>query len=265
MLGLFSGVLVFDAVLPSLVDAGIRSFPQSMTLPLVLGLPYGALAIVFGVSVLLMMAVADRLDPARRFEEQIVEKSGAGRSLWESLLRKEWGWVLSGALAGLIILGSSAQGQYFGISGGLAALTAYIADLFGSSLQSVPVLNETTEWRAAMVVGLLPGSFASALSSRSFKPTMVAPLWDAAFTTGAAGRGITVFLGGFLIALGALIGGGCTTGAFMSGFPTLSVGNFVMGLTFFGVAMATAFLLYWGKWRVLTELRKAKTLDLATD
>ena len=265
MLGLFTGVLAFDALLPQLVEIGVRSFPQSMTLPLLLGLPYGALAIVFGVGVLLMMAVADRLDPAGRLEKRIVEKPGANRSSWEMVLRKEWGWIPSGVLAGLIILGSSAQGQYFGISGGLAALTAHIADLFGSSLQSVPVLNETTQWRAAMVVGLFPGSFVSALLSRSFKPVTVTPLWDAAFTTGVAGRGITVFVGGFLIALGALIGGGCTTGAFMSGFPTLSVGNFVMGMTFFAVAMATAFVLYWGKWRVLMELRRAKKLDLATD
>ena len=38
----------------------------------------------------------------------------------------------------------------------------------------------------------------------------------------------------------SLVGGGCTTGAFLSAWPTLSVGSFAMGLTFFATAMAVA-------------------------
>ena len=45
---------------------------------------------------------------------------------------------------------------------------------------------------------------------------------------------------------------------------TLSVGSFAMGMTFFGVGMGTAFLLYWGRWRRVRETQ-ARGLDLATD
>jgi uncharacterized membrane protein YedE/YeeE len=51
--------------------------------------------------------------------------------------------------------------------------------------------------------------------------------------------------GGFGLALGAMIGGGCTTGAFIAAWPTLSVGSLAMGGTFFVASMATASLLQW--------------------
>jgi|TARA_Y100000294_G_scaffold170255_1_gene182332 hypothetical protein len=256
LLGMLAGVLAFDLVFPSLADWGIRSFPQSITAPLVLDISYGHLATAFGVLVLLMVAVADRLDPGKRLDPEPDQK--------EPLWRREWGFGLAGASAGLIILASSAQGQYFGLSGSYAALTAHIADWFGFSLESVPTLNETTAWRAASAAGLFPGAAASALMSKSFGNVPVTPLWAAAHPSGVKSRGPIVFVGGFMVLFGALIGGGCTTGAFMAAWPTLSVGSFAMGATFFGTGMATATLLYWGKWGLLSEVR-SRGLSLATD
>jgi hypothetical protein len=252
---MFLGVFAFDAVFAYLPEWGIRSYPQSMTLPVVLGVSYGALAVIFGVLVLLTVALADALDPGKRFEPA---KPGA------PLLLREWGWVSTGILAGLIILAATAQGQYLGISGGFAALTSHVTDLFGYRLASVMVLDDTTAWRAAMVAGLFPGAMLSAFLSGSARNVPVTPLWSAAFESGMKSRAPAVFAGGFLIMLGALVGGGCTTGQFMAGFPTLSVGSFAMGMTFFAVGMATAFLLYWGRWRKLAEVR-GRALDLATD
>jgi len=252
---MFLGVFAFDAVFPYLPEWGIRSYPQSMTLPVVLGVSYGALAVTFGVLVLLMVALADSLDPGKRFEPA---RPGA------PVLTREWGWVSTGILAGLVILAATAQGQYLGISGGFAALTSHVTDLFGYRLASVTVLDDTTAWRAAMVAGLFPGAMLSAFLSGSVRNVPVTPLWSAAFESGMKSRASAVFAGGFLIMLGALVGGGCTTGQFMAGFPTLSVGSFAMGMTFFAVGMATAFLLYWGRWRKLAEVR-GRALDLATD
>jgi hypothetical protein len=256
VLGMLLGVFAFDAVFPYLPEWGIRSYPQSITLPVLLGVSYGALAVTLGVLVLLMVAAADRLDPAKRFEQP-----GERRA---PLIKREWGWVSTGVLAGLIILAASAQGQYLGISGGFAALTSHVTDLFGYRLASVAVLDDTTAWRAAMVVGLFPGAMLSAYLSGSMRNVPVTPLWSAAFESGMKSRASAVFAGGFLIMLGALVGGGCTTGQFMAGFPTLSVGSFAMGMTFFAVGMTSAQLLYWGRWRKLAEVR-GRALDLATD
>lgn len=255
VLGMLLGVFAFDAVFTRLPEWGIRSYPQSMTLPLVLDVSYGALAVALGVLVLLMVAAADSLDPGKRFE------SNNPRG---SLIRREWGFVSTGALAGIVILAATAQGQYLGISGGFAALVSHVTDLFGYRLDSVAILDDATAWRAAMVVGIFTGAAASALVSGSFRNVPVTPLWEAAFPSGMKSRAAAVFAGGFLIIFGALLGGGCTTGAFMAGFPTLSVGSFAMGMTFFGVGMGTAFLLYWGRWGRVRETQ-ARGLDLAND
>lgn len=255
VLGMLLGVFAFDAVFPYLPDWGVRSYPQSMTLPLVLDVSYGSLAVALGVLVLLMVAAADRLDPARRHE--------AARPR-DSLRKREWGWISTGVVAGIVIIAATAQGQYLGISGGIAALVSHTTDLFGYRLNSVAVFDDTTAWRAAMVVGIFAGAAASALVSGSFRNVPVTPLWQAAFPSGMKSRAPAVFVGGFLIIFGALLGGGCTTGAFMAGFPTLSVGSFAMGMTFFGVGMATAFLLYWGRWRTVSEVRD-RALGLAND
>ena len=252
---MFLGVFAFDAVFPHLPEWGIRSYPQSMTLPLVLDVSYGALAVALGVLVLLMVALADRLDPGKRFEA--AKPRG-------SLIQREWGWVSTGVLAGIVILAATAQGQYLGISGGFAALTSHATDLLGYRLNSVAVLDDATAWRAAMVVGIFIGAAASALISGSFRNVPVTPLWESEFPSGMKSRAAAVFAGGFLILFGALLGGGCTTGAFMAGFPTLSVGSFAMGMTFFGVGMGSAFLLYWGRWRRVREIQ-ARGLDLASD
>ena len=249
------GVFAFDAVFTRLPEWGIRTYPQSMTLPLVLDVSYGVLAVALGVLVLLMVAAADRLDPGKHVD------TARPRG---SLIRREWGFVSTGVLAGMVILAATAQGQYLGISGGFAALVSHVTDLFGYRLNSVAILDDATAWRAAMVVGIFAGAAASALVSGSFQNVPVTPLWESAFPSGMKSRATAVFIGGFLIIFGALLGGGCTTGAFMAGFPTLSVGSFAMGMTFFGVGMGTAFLLYWGRWGRVREIQ-ARGLDLAND
>ncbi len=256
VLGMFLGVFAFDTVFPHLPAWGIRSFPQSMTLPLVLDVPYDALVIALGVAVLVMVAFADLLDPAKR--------RAPGENHAGPLIRREWGFASTGALAGLVILAATAQGQYLGISGGFASLVAYAGSAVGYSLNSVPVLDDTTAWRAALIIGIFLGAAASAALSGTFRNVPVTPLWESAFPSGVKSRAAAVFVGGFLIIFGALIGGGCTTGAFMAGFPTLSIGSFAMGMTFFGVGMGTAFFLYWGRWRKVAEVQ-ARRLDLASD
>lgn len=257
---MFAGVFAFDAFAPSLDSLGIRGAPQSMTLNLLLGLPYGALAIVLGLLFLGISALADRFDPARAFDE----KPPADEPFLTRVIRREWDWLPAGVVAGLIILAAAAQGEYLGISGGFAALTAYLSRLFGHSLQSIGPLGERTLWPAAMVVGIFPGAFVSSALSGSLRPEGITPLWQEVLGKSLNKRLILVFVGGFLIELGALVGGGCTTGAFMAGWPTLSVGNFAMGMVFFGSAMGAAHLLYWGRWRAVSEV-KARGLNLATD
>lgn len=253
-------MFVFDAIVPSLQPLGLRGIPQSMTLPILLEIPYATLALVLGVLFLFIITLADRFDPAKGFDE----KPPKEESLFSRIVHREWDWLLAGILAGVLIFAATVQGEYLGISGAFTALTAHLVSLFGYTLQSAGALDEHTLWRAALLVGLFPGAFLSAFLAGALKPEKVTPVWQEAFGPSVSKRLALVFVGGFLIEFGALIGGGCTTGAFMAGWPTLSVGSFVMGMTFFGAGMATAHVLYWGRWPVVSRVQ-ARGLSLATD
>lgn len=262
MLGLLVGALIFDALTPFL--GVLRSPSQSITLPDALGVPYGSLALTIGLLFLLMIRVMDRFDPALRQTQDTastVDQESATEPLW----RREWGWLSTGLVAGVLIYVSSWQGQYLSIVSGYSTLLAHLLAPLGYTMQSVPALSPATAWRAALVVGLIPGAFLSSLLARSLQPEEpVPPLFQEAFGPRLYRRGALVFLSGVLLAVGADIGGGCTTGAFMSGWPTLSVGNLLMGMTFFMAAMAAAQVMYWGKGPLFRRVR-ARGLTLATD
>ncbi len=258
-MGLGVGALIFDLLTPFL--GILRSPSQSITLPDVLGVPYGPLAITIGVMFLLMIRTLDRFDPGKKFDPPIPKEE----PVLQTILRREWGWLPAGLIAGGLIYVTSLLGQYLSIVSGFSTLLAHLGAPFGYTMQSVPTLNETTAWRAALVVGLFPGGFLSAWLAKALAPEKpVSPLFQEAFGANAATRLVIVFFGGVLLSLGASIGGGCTTGAFMAGWPTLSLGNLAMGMVFFGVGMATVHVMYWGKWSLVATV-KARGLSLATD
>jgi hypothetical protein len=219
-------------------------------------IPFGYIAIALGMAFLMMSLFMNILDPAKKFNQN---QKGL------PLLKREWGWLSTGTIAGLAIAMSAFSGEYLSFSGGFLALTAHIASFIGYPLQSVPTLSESTLWRAMLVIGLMPGAFISSLLAGTIKKEEVTPLFQAAFGKRLYLRLLTVFVGGLLMIVGALTGGGCTTGAFMSGWPTLSVGSFVMGMTFFGTGMFTAHILYFRRYHLVHEVKGKEHLNLAND
>jgi hypothetical protein len=252
LLGIFTGVYVYNAFFP--VFSGLGGEQRFITLPMLLDMRFGYAAIAFGLIFLAISFLLDRIDPAKKFDR--------GQENMP-LLKREWGWFPTGIIAGLMIFLTTKDGEYLSFSGGFLALGAYIASLFGQTMQSVPSLTESTEWRAMLVLGIFPGAFLSSYLAKSIQQEKVSPLFQAAFGQRLYLRIATVFIAGFLMIIGALTGGGCTTGAFMSGWPTLSVGSFVMGMTFFGSAIFTAHILYFRKYNLVHEVKK--NLNLAND
>ncbi len=258
LLGIFIGVFVYDFFFPTLSNLGGEQ--RFITWAMILNVRYGYLAIIMGVGFLAMCFMFDKIDPSKKLDADQKDKP---------LFKREWGWLSTGTIAGLCIFASAALGEYLSFSGGFLSLGAHIASFFGHTLQSVPTLSETTEWRAMLVLGLFPGTFLSSymagtIWTKEAKET-VTPLFKEAFGANMMFRGGLVFSGGFLMIVGALIGGGCTTGAFMSAWPTLSVGSFVMGGTFFLSAMAAAHILYLGKYRMVLGVKQELALNLAND
>jgi uncharacterized membrane protein YedE/YeeE len=105
----------------------------------------------------------------------------------------------------------------------------------------VPVINDDIIWRAGLIVGAVLGGFVSSVVSihaRGFAGIQKKKTLDVKAI-------FTALSGTTMMALGAMIGGGCTTGAFLAAWPTLSVGSFAMALTFFATSMAVSNLRLW--------------------
>ncbi|MEK6545499.1 MAG: YeeE/YedE thiosulfate transporter family protein [Nitrospinota bacterium] len=254
VLGVFVGVFMYELFFSTV--SAIGGMPRFITLSMVFDIPYGYLAITFGLLFIGMSFFLSKIDPSKKFDNIQEEKN---------LLQREWGWFSTGAVAGVLIFISTAIGEYLSFAGGFLAMGAHISSLFGYPFESVPTLNESTLWRAMLSLGVFPGAFLSSYLAKTISQEKVTPLFQEAFSSNMAVRGLTIFASGVLMTFGALIGGGCTTGAFMSGWPTLSIGSLVMGGTFFAVAMITANLMFVGRYRLVGEVKERFKLNLAND
>ncbi len=232
--GLLLGILAYSVLKTPLTDAGVIAVNQKpLTLHGLLGLPYGVVAVVWGALFFVIAVVVDKLTPEKTFE-----LSKERRTVLD-YVRGEWNWVASGVVAGLVIVIATAQDGYLGFSGAVLALVGAAAHLVGHPLDLVPKLTDDIWWRAMLIVGVFPGAFLAKLTSLKSEaathPT-ITPTFSPKASAGA-------LAGGFGLALGAMIGGGCTTGAFIAAWPTLSVGSLAMGGTFFVASMATSNLM----------------------
>jgi uncharacterized protein len=229
--GLVVGVVLYALLKDPLMRAEVIATSQKpLTLHGVLGLPYASVALVWGAFFVVLAVAVDRLTPEKAYAP------ARPRAGWLDVLRGEWSWVAAGAIAGLLVFLASAQGGYLGFSGALLAVTGWGASLLGHPMEVVPRVTDDIVWRAALILGVFPGALlAAALSLRS-KAAAEAPA-PKVVDGGAIGRS---FASASIMSLGALIGGGCTTGAFIAAWPTLSLGSLAMAGTFFVVSMAVA-------------------------
>lgn len=231
VLGLFTGVLLYDALKDGMTSAGIIATHQKpLTLHGVVGLPYGVAALLAAAGFMLLSVTIDRVLPEKHYTP------ARARTVMDTI-RGEWSWLAGGVVGGTIIVLATVQGGYLGFSGAILALTGAIAQLIGHPLSSVPAMSDDLLWRAALIVGAFPGALLASLisvkSAAAASSVKVAKMFD--------GRAIaTSFGAGTVMCFGAMVGGGCTTGAFISAWPTLSLGSFAMGGTFFAVSMLTS-------------------------
>jgi uncharacterized membrane protein YedE/YeeE len=232
ILGLVAGVLLYAALKDPLVRAGVIAENQKpLTLHGLLGLPYAAVALGWGALFVTIAVLADRLTPERTYEP-----ARARRSVLD-YLRGEWSWAAAGAAAGLLVVLATADGGYLGFSGAILAAVGGAAHAAGHPLELVPRVTDDILWRAALIVGALPGAWlAHAISLPSRAAAAAAPR-PKVLDRGAIAR---TFGAVTVMCLGALVGGGCTTGAFIAAWPTLSVGSLAMATTFFVVSMAVS-------------------------
>lgn len=249
ILGLFAGVLLYAVLKQPLTDAGIIAQQQKpLTLYGVLGLPYAPLALVWGALFIGVAALVDRFTPERSYEP-VHEKTS-----FLDYLRGEWSWAVAGTAAALLIVAATAQHGYLGFSGAVLALTGWLSHTVGAPLDLVPKITDDILWRAALLIGVFPGGLLARWTALPSKAAALEPTPKVLSLRAL----VTNFGATTTMCLGAMIGGGCTTGAFIAAWPTLSLGSLAMAGTFFAVSMAV------GNGRLLLtrslDLDKAQTL-----
>jgi len=101
------------------------------------------------------------------------------------------------------------------------------------------------DWGVMLAVGMLFGAFVAAWTGDELTSEWLPSMWVERFGADSLGlRGFVAFAGGLMMAFGARLAGGCTSGHGISGTLQLSVGSWIAAACFFLGGITTASLLY---------------------
>lgn len=160
-----------------------------------------------------------------------------------------WSPYLVGALIGMLSMATFYfSDKPIGVSTGFARIAGMIGKLVAprhtSSLKYFDDTKPKIEWEVMLIVGVLVGAFAAAWTGQEITGQWIPPMWAARFGESLSLRLAAVFVGGVLVAFGARLAGGCTSGHGISGTLQLSVGSWIAVICFFLGGIATALLMY---------------------
>lgn len=157
-----------------------------------------------------------------------------------------WSPYVVGALIGVLSMFT-----FYFSNKPLGASTAYarVAGLIGNAVapshtQSLNYFQKKEPkvgWELALVIGVVIGAFLAAWTGGELTGTWLPLMWQARFGEEShALRIATALAGGVLMAFGARMAGGCTSGHGISGTLQLSVGSWVSAICIFlgGIAVA---------------------------
>lgn len=100
------------------------------------------------------------------------------------------------------------------------------------------------DWELMLVVGAILGAFLAAWHGNELTLRWLPPMWEARFGESIGLRLAAAFVGGVLMAFGARLAGGCTSGHGISGTMQLSVGSWIAVICFFVGGISTALLMF---------------------
>lgn len=101
------------------------------------------------------------------------------------------------------------------------------------------------DWEFVFILATVGGAFLAAFTGGEITGEWLPPMWEARFGEGSIGlRAGVATLGGALMAFGARLAGGCTSGHGISGTLQLSVGSWLAVICFFVGGIAVARVLF---------------------
>lgn len=101
------------------------------------------------------------------------------------------------------------------------------------------------DWQWMLIVGVVLGSFLSAIVSDDFQIGVWVPsLWSSAFGDSVLLRVFVAIIGGIILGFGSRFSGGCTSGHGISGTLQLAVSSWVSVIFFFIAGITTAHIIF---------------------
>lgn len=101
-------------------------------------------------------------------------------------------------------------------------------------------------WQWMLVIGVVIGSFISAILSGDFQVGVWVPsLWSSAFGDNVLLRVLVAVIGGVILGFGARFADGCTSGHGISGTLQLAVSSWISAIFFFVGGVIAAHLIYY--------------------
>lgn len=152
------------------------------------------------------------------------------------------GWYLSGYLGHLAEDPSTLEEKFFATNSGRMESMTFVAP-FGYVLELLMMWSDKSRvmtFGVASVLGMVAGSLAYALATRSFRLESFRDAEDL----------INHLIGGALMGFGGVLGLGCTIGQGVSGVSTLALGSFLALFSIIAGATVTMKIEYW---RMLRE------------
>jgi uncharacterized protein len=161
-----------------------------------------------------------------------------------------WSPYLVGALIGVLSMFT-----FYFSNKPLGASTAYarVAGMLGTlvapkhtqSLKYYQDNKPVVDWEVMLVLGIVFGAFIAAWQGGELTGQWLPRMWEARFGDDSVGlRWLAALGGGILMAFGARLAGGCTSGHGISGTMQLSVGSWIAVVCFFVSGIATAMLMF---------------------
>jgi hypothetical protein len=176
--------------------------------------------------------------------------SNAAMAQTEIAAQSAWSPYLVGALIGLLVCVSLVVANK-----PIGASSAYsvMAGIIGKKLAPAHThklnyyRNHSTKinWSLVFVLGIVLGSFVAAALGGELTGRFLPPLWVSEFGEQSHYLRLGVsFVGGILLAFGARLAGGCTSGHGISGALQLSVGSWLALISFFIGGVIAANLMF---------------------
>ncbi|MCM2349468.1 MAG: YeeE/YedE family protein [Bacteriovoracaceae bacterium] len=151
----------------------------------------------------------------------------------------QWSPYVAGISIGLLtLLTFKFSDKPVGASSAYATLAGLLGKLVAPiHTMKLKYFKENTpkpNWELVFVSSAIIGSFISAWTGGEFEVRVVPELWEQKFGTGSVSSyGLSGFVGGVLMAFGARLAGGCTSGHGISGTSQLSVASWVTLISLF--------------------------------